>query len=308
TATAGRYAYGPVSGDATSRHRIADGTDWNNYLLDKEAIDTPAELEALMTGAGAFMSDLLGYATAANVASGIGVGTEDSPQFTAVEVGAASDTTLARVGAGQISVEGVNVVTTSSTDTLTNKTLDAEGTGNSITTVEKIWVAAAGCNNATAASFLDLPTTNAAAAACITGTNTQKGVLDFDAATDESGQVTIMLPADATQLTSGGGIDVAVKWLAAATTGSVVWGVQTSCVATAETDDPSWNTATTVTDAALGTTLQTNDAAIADVTATGCAAGELLHLLVYRDADNGSDDMTGDARLIGFEVTYRRAQ
>lgn len=43
------------------------------------------------------------------------------------EVGHPSDTTIARVGAGQISVESVNVVTTSSTDTLTNKTIDAAG-------------------------------------------------------------------------------------------------------------------------------------------------------------------------------------
>ena len=35
----------------------------------------------------------------------------------------ASDTTITRVSAGKIAVEGVNVVTTSSTDTLTNKTL-----------------------------------------------------------------------------------------------------------------------------------------------------------------------------------------
>jgi hypothetical protein len=41
-----------------------------------------------------------------------------------IELGS-TDTTLARVGAGQISVEGVNVVTTSSTDTLTNKTIGA---------------------------------------------------------------------------------------------------------------------------------------------------------------------------------------
>lgn len=46
-----------------------------------------------------------------------------APQFTTIELGAASDTTLARVSAGKISVEGVNVVTVSSTDTLTNKTL-----------------------------------------------------------------------------------------------------------------------------------------------------------------------------------------
>lgn len=186
---------------------------------------------------------------------------------------------------------------------LTNKTLDVEGTGNSITIVDKVWFAAAGCNNATATSFYDLPTSNAPAAACITGTNTQKGVLDFDAATDESAQVSLALPSDFT-----GAIDVKYKWLAAATSGSVVWGVQTSCVADAETDDPSWNTASTVTDAAKGTTLQTNDASITGVTATGCAAGELLHLRFFRDADNGSDGMTGDARLIGAEVTLRRAQ
>jgi hypothetical protein len=31
-------------------------------------------------------------------------------------------------------------------------------------------------------------------------------------------------------------------------------------------------------------------------------------LKFFRDADNGSDGMTGDARLIGAEVTLRRAQ
>jgi hypothetical protein len=40
-----------------------------------------------------------------------------------IELGHATDTTISRVSAGQIAVEGVNVVTISSTDTLTNKTL-----------------------------------------------------------------------------------------------------------------------------------------------------------------------------------------
>jgi hypothetical protein len=43
---------------------------------------------------------------------------------TVIELGHASDTTLARVSAGVVSVEGVNIVTTSSTDTLTNKTIN----------------------------------------------------------------------------------------------------------------------------------------------------------------------------------------
>ena len=42
-----------------------------------------------------------------------------------IELGHATDTTLSRVSAGRIAVEGVNVVTISSTDTLTNKTLTA---------------------------------------------------------------------------------------------------------------------------------------------------------------------------------------
>jgi len=46
---------------------------------------------------------------------GLGVG--------AIELGHASDTSITRASAGRIAVEGVNVVTTSSTDTLTNKTL-----------------------------------------------------------------------------------------------------------------------------------------------------------------------------------------
>ena len=218
------------------------------------------------------------------------------------------------MGAGLVKTDSGGVVSAASagtdysvpsgSETLTNKTIDAEGTGNTLTIPTKIWVAAAGCNNTTATPLWDMPTANAPASACITGTNTQKAVLDFDAATDESIQMHVMLPSD---FSASGNLDLAIKWLAAATSGSVVWGVQTSCVADAETDDPSWNTASTVTDAAKGTTLQTNDASISNVTKTGCAAGELLHLRFYRNASNGSDDMTGDARLIGVEITYRRA-
>ena len=48
---------------------------------------------------------------------GLGVGT--------LELGHATDTTLARGAAGVVTIEGANVVTVSSTDTMTNKTLTA---------------------------------------------------------------------------------------------------------------------------------------------------------------------------------------
>ena len=55
--------------------------------------------------------------------SGITASTVTALGVGSIELGHATDTTIARVGAGQISVEGVNVVTISSSDTLTNKTL-----------------------------------------------------------------------------------------------------------------------------------------------------------------------------------------
>jgi hypothetical protein len=47
-----------------------------------------------------------------------------------IDLGHATDTTIARVSAGVISIEGVNVATDSSTNTFTNKTFDANATGN----------------------------------------------------------------------------------------------------------------------------------------------------------------------------------
>ncbi len=51
-----------------------------------------------------------GASTAAAAATNLGLGTGDSPQFAAVNVGAATDTTLARAAAGRLSVEGVGLV------------------------------------------------------------------------------------------------------------------------------------------------------------------------------------------------------
>lgn len=49
-----------------------------------------------------------------------GLTTADSPQFTALNLGHASDTTLTRVSAGVVAVEGVNVVTTAGGVTFSN--------------------------------------------------------------------------------------------------------------------------------------------------------------------------------------------
>jgi hypothetical protein len=60
------------------------------------------------------LSDLNNTATAR---TNLGVGTTDSPQFTAINVGNATDTTVTRVSAGVIAVEGSNVLLASNIGT-----------------------------------------------------------------------------------------------------------------------------------------------------------------------------------------------
>src|SRR5258707_725785 len=60
-----------------------------------------------------------------------------------------------------------------------NPPLAPEGTGNVLWVPVKVGLPAAGCNNATAGPIWDLPASTPAVAACVTGTNIQKGVLDY---------------------------------------------------------------------------------------------------------------------------------
>ena len=57
--------------------------------------------------------------------SGLTSSTSTALGLGSIELGHATDTTISRVSAGVVAIEGVNIVTTSSTDTLTNKTLSS---------------------------------------------------------------------------------------------------------------------------------------------------------------------------------------
>lgn len=264
--------------------KLGDGTSAGGALSSTD-IDTSAELRTIVT-------DETG--TGALVFAGGNIGAADATTPSAND----NDTSVATTAYVQTELTAY----ASDTVTFTNKTLDVEAAGNVFTIPRRIWFPAAGCNNATAATVWDLPTSNAAAAACVTGTNTQKGVLDFADGSNLSAQFTYILPTTFT-----GTVDARIKWFSATTSGDVVWQLSTICVADAETDDPAFNTASTVTDTTKGTTNQTNDASITGVTITGCAAGELVHLKVQRDSGHASDNMAGTARLIGVELTVREA-
>ncbi|MGH9600943.1 MAG: hypothetical protein ACRD24_01025, partial [Terriglobales bacterium] len=196
-----------------------------------------------------------------------------------------------------------------STGVVNNVTLDVEGTGNSITTVSKIFIEGAGCLNTTASSNWDLPTSSAAVAACRTGTNTQQGTLEF--ATD-SGSLTAQrkfrLPSD---WAAGSNIDALVTWNTSAIVNDVVWQIAIACAADAESDDPAFTDDVFTADTAKGTANQLNDTVSNTVTTTGtCAAGEMAYIRIKRDAAHASDTLaaTTVARLIGVELSIRRTQ
>jgi len=82
---------------------------------DVQGYDSDLTIWAGLTPS-AFFQTLVAQATAAALCSVIGMGTEDSPQFAAVNIGHATDTTITRPGAGDIAVEGNTIYRAGGTD------------------------------------------------------------------------------------------------------------------------------------------------------------------------------------------------
>lgn len=191
------------------------------------------------------------------------------------------------------------------TDTFTNKTIDAEGTGNSLTVPVRYWFPAAGVNNVTGGTVWDLPATNPAVAAYRTGTNQTKGLLDFANGSSLTASIIHMLPATWT-----GNVDARVYWISSVeTTGDVVWQLAIACAGDGDSDDPAFTDDEFTADTAKGTANLLNITASNTITTTGtCAAGDLAHIRIKRDSAHVSDTMAGTARFIGLELVTRVAE
>ena len=111
--------------DATGQVVLRDTTD---TLTNKTLTSPTMTAPVLGTPASGTLTNTTGLPITGLVAStsaALGVGT--------VELGHATDTTISRVSSGVVAVEGVNIVTVSSTDTLTNKTLTSPTINNAVT-------------------------------------------------------------------------------------------------------------------------------------------------------------------------------
>jgi hypothetical protein len=97
---------------ATARTSLGLGTiaiqDANNVAITGGSIAGITDLAVADGGTGA--------STAAAAATNLGLGTGDSPQFAAVNIGAATDTTLSRSSAGNLAIEGNLIYRAGGTD------------------------------------------------------------------------------------------------------------------------------------------------------------------------------------------------
>ncbi len=87
-----------------------DGTPVNDFLFSETAFSIGSAITTTFNGPVTMTGNVLTTGT--------------------VDLGNTTDTTLSRSAAGILAVEGVDVLSTSSTHTLTNKTYDTGGTGN----------------------------------------------------------------------------------------------------------------------------------------------------------------------------------
>lgn len=132
-------------------------------------------------------------------------------------------------------------------------------------------------------------------------TRNSVAVADFDAATDESLVFCGVLPRNY----AGGGITISIHWAASsATSGDCYWQ---SAVERANTDldSDSFATANSGSGTANGTSGILTTTTIAHTSGAqmdSLAAGEPFRIKINRDADNGSDNMTGDAELFAVEI------
>lgn len=203
---------------------------------------------------------------------------------------------------------GTDIFTvTESTGAITNATLNAESTGNTITLPDNPFWEIGACQAGVAYPIWNIPASNAPSVACDPD-SAPEAYASFDATTDESIMRSIVLPTGFT-----GAIDVHFIWKAAATSGAVGWCAQLVRVPDGTTSGqsvPAQAAGNCVSDTAKGTTLQENHATITGVTCTSCVARDRVKLQVSRDANGGAvtDDMTGDAHLIAVGITWRSAK
>jgi hypothetical protein len=136
-----------------------------------------------------------------------------------------------------------------------------------------------------------------------TATRPDLKVLDFDASTAEYAQFSIAMPKS----WNLGTVTFQAWWSPGNTnTGDCIFGLQGVSCSDSDTADVVFGTAQEVTDAGIGTVedVQVTGTSSAITIAGSPADDDLTFFQLYRDAADGSDTFTGDARLLGIKLYF----
>ena len=176
--------------------------------------------------------------------------------------------------------------------------VQSNGSALAVTGKQTIWVPATAMYATTTNGCADIDQTE------LTAGQPELKTLDFDPSTDENAQFTIAFPKawDPSQL-----IMYQVFWTANSTnTGNCIWNLKGVAIADNDAIDTAFGTAVAITDAHSGTANDLNvTAQSGSVTIAGSpAADEDVFFNISRDANDGSDTFTGDAKLLGIKIFF----
>ena len=135
-----------------------------------------------------------------------------------------------------------------------------------------------------------------------TATRPDMKVLDFDASTAEYAQFSVGFPKS----WNAGTVTYQVYWTPSSTnTGNCIFGLQGVSCGYSDTIDVAFGTGVEVTDAGIGTVEdQQITSESGAVTISNAGDGEQTYFQLYRDAADGSDTFTGDARVLGIRLFF----
>lgn len=245
----------------------------------------------------------------ATLRTSIGVGTGDSPQFTGIELGHASDTTLTKASSGDMNIEGNIVYRAGGTDVPLTDGGTGSGTASGARTNLGLVIGtdvlaegdtSIGIHSVPVPSTGMYTVTTNGASAGSSETSSNKVMIktwDFDASTQEYVQFQIPMPSSWNESST---LTAIFNWShpSTSTNFNVIWGIQAVAFGNSDALDAAFGTAVEVTDTGGTTDDLFSSSATSGLTPAGSpATNDHVIFRVYRKAADGSDTLAVDARL-----------
>lgn len=191
---------------------------------------------------------------------------------------------------------------TESTGEVTNLTLNAESSGNTVTLYQKVCGGdVAGIDPASSSAthtWNKDPLSTAPTLTARSGTNRGIAVLTFpDSDGDYGIQISCEMPA------TTGNVDVVIWWDTTGT-GNARFQVASKFYASNDADDASFNTASVVT-AAAGTSGRPNRVGLSSLTVTGIGQSKIGRFRFFRNRTEGSDTLNAALNVEKVEIWAR---